>query len=224
MTARAKKTVKAFFAQVAKDEALSGAKDHALIGKATPTHIQGILQAALDQGIIEPQDATRPTAAELHAWLLTHGVGVDCSGFVSQALTHVMETGWHALGQHGPVQEIYKGSEGLKGGSKGFAKVGTTKTCTGPKCLQAGDTMYIPGHIRIVAKVERRDGGVEFTTFESYAGEGRIGLAEARWFYPSENEFTGLKIKRGDGPLKDVKSERPTFGRLESLAALKQGG
>lgn len=221
--ARGQKAVKTFFQAVAKDETLSGDRDKALIGKASPKHIQGILQAALDQGIIHPQDAANPTADDLRIWLRTHGIGVDCSGFVSHALTRVMEQSMHAQGIQGPVQEIYKGSTGLKGGSEGFAAVGKDKTCTGPRCLQPGDTMYIPGHIRIVSKVEQRDGGVEFTTLESYAGgKERVGMARARWFYPDEAKFTGLQIKRGDADWKKV-AEKPVFGRLEALGAMNKG-
>ena len=198
MAARQQKAVRAFFANVKKDDKLSGQNDRALVGKATPQQIQGILQAALDQAIIQPQDAEQPTAADLRPWLRTHGVGVDCSGFVSQALTRVVEQGYHASGQQGPVKEIYHGSKGLKGGTGNFAEVGKNKTCKGPTCLAAGDTMYIPGHIRIIASVTPRDGGVEFSTYESYAGgDERTGLAVAQWFYPKAEEFSGLELKGG---------------------------
>jgi hypothetical protein len=219
--ARGQTAVKKFFAQVNKEQALGGW--NALHGKSRPEHIQAILQKALDEGLIQPQDATHPTAEELETWLRTHGVGVDCSGFVSQALTSVIEKGRHATGQVGPAQAINLGSKGLKGGSEGFAKVGVGKECAGPACLKPGDTMYIPGHIRVVLSVTPRDGGIEFSTFESHAGATRVGLAQAHWFYPEADSFRRLQIKRGSGPWKDVKGKdlQAVYGRSESLAGLQ---
>lgn len=223
--ARSQKAVRKFFDHVAsKESGLGGWL--ALHGKATPENIRDILQEALDQGTIQPQDAEHPTAEEMESWLRKHGVGVDCSGFVSQALNNAMAKGWAASGREGDAPQFKLGSTGtgsLKGGKGKFAKVGSSKECTGPKCLQPGDTMSIPGHVRIVVSVEPSDGSVEFTTFESRAGNSkRVGLDEARWRYPKEDTFSGLEVERGDGAWKTVtgKGAKPTYGRYGDLADL----
>jgi peptidoglycan hydrolase-like protein with peptidoglycan-binding domain len=216
--ARAKPAVRAFFTHVGKEQALGGWM--ALHGKATMANLQQILEEALERGLIQPQDEARPTAEDLETWLRTHGVGVDCSGFVSQALTSVLQKQRHAAGLEGPVKPISLGSKGLKGGSKDFAKVGEGKDCKGPRCLQPGDTMYIPGHIRILASVEAKDGGIQFTTFESAAAKRkRLGLTTAYWFYPDPGSFKNLKIRRDESKPWAATGEKPTFGRLNDLAA-----
>lgn len=214
--ARRAPAVRAFFRHVGRERELGGW--HALHGKATPENIQGILQQALDQGLIAPQDEARPSADDLETWLRTHGVGVDCSGFVSQALNRVLARTRAAAGQEGPSPEIRLGAAALKGGSRGFARVGAGGGCEGPRCLQPGDTMFIPGHIRIVTNVAERDGGVEFSTAESRAGgRERVGMDMGYWFYPDAGAFTGLKVRRRqDAPWRTV-GERPTFGRYNAL-------
>lgn len=214
--ARQAPAVRAFFRHIGREKELGGW--HALHGKATPENIQSILQEALDDGLIEPQDETRPSGDDLETWLRTHGVGVDCSGFVSQALNRVLARTRAASGQEGPSPEIRLGSGSLKGGAKGFDRVGTGGGCEGPRCLQPADTMFIPGHIRIVTSVAERDGGVEFSTAESRAGgRERVGMDMGHWFYPDANAFKGLKMRRHqDEPWRNVR-ERPTFGRYNAL-------
>ena len=58
----------------------------ARVGKAHPEDIRTILQTALDRGLIKPgKGRDHPDSQDLRDWLDRYGIGVDCSGFVSQA-------------------------------------------------------------------------------------------------------------------------------------------
>lgn len=186
---------------------------HARHGKATPAEIGDILQSALDEGLIAPQTATRPTAEELRGWLREHGIGVDCSGFVSQALTHLVQQQRYAAGEQGPVEHRWRGTGALRPESEGFTKVDA------PRDLAPGDTMSIPGHVRIVASVHIGDEGLEFTTYESRAGgRERIGMAEHDWRYPDPDQFANLQRQGPDGRWASVRGS-PKYARYDELAS-----
>jgi hypothetical protein len=161
-------------------------------GKSTPQEIQSILERALKAGKIPtPEGKTHPDGEDLRAWLVKYGIGVDCSGFVSQALMSVMAEVRAQAGEQGPTQEIKKGSGALKGGAAGFAKVNS------PSELRPGDTMHTPGHIRILMGVENTEEGVVFTTAESTSASGDIGPNRAVWRYPDSAKLNGLQRKKG---------------------------
>lgn len=185
---------------------------HARHGKSTPGAIQSILRRALAAGKIPtPEGKKHPDGEDLRAWLVKYGIGVDCSGFVSQALMAVMGEVRAQAGEAGPTQEIKKGSGALKGGAEGFSKVST------PADLRPGDTMHKPGHIRIVMGVEMTEEGVVFTTAESTSASGDIGPNRAVWRYPDKSKFTGLQRKKGKVWKKY--GAATTMGRYEQLEA-----
>lgn len=189
-------------------------------GKATRHEIQQILQDAVDSGKLPaPAGKQHPDASDMRAWLITYGVGIDCSGFVSQALNEVMAEMHTQAGEPASSGKgLNKGSAGLKGGAAGFSTVAK------PGDLRPGDTMYIPGHIRIVMAAETtEDGAVVFTTAESRAGgtdsKGQlrdVGPDRAVWRYNAADTFGKLEKQRSS---KWVRSgEKPTFGRYKALA------
>jgi hypothetical protein len=109
----------------------------ALVGKSTPEDIQTILQQALDRGLVQAQGGrSHPNSADLRQWLVQYGIGIDCSGFVSQALNRLMERG------HGRDLEssetINTNSAGLQGGNRQFERVDR------PDQLRPGDTTISP--------------------------------------------------------------------------------
>ena len=61
----------------------------AKVGKSYPADMRTFLQAALDANAV-PDQAAGVSAASLKSFLSDTGVGVDCSGFVSQALNACM--------------------------------------------------------------------------------------------------------------------------------------
>ena len=182
----------------------------AKVGKSTPADIQRILQRALDRNLIQGgAGRDHPNSEDLRAWLIRYGIGVDCSAFVSQALDHATA----ALG--GEAEGLRRGSSGLRGGARGFDRV------SDPAELRPGDTMYLPGHIRIVTSARRTAAGdVYFTTAESRAG-GRadVGPDRAEWRYHGGQ----LQMRRSPADPWTDSAERPTFGRYRRLATAMEG-
>jgi hypothetical protein len=180
----------------------------ARVGKSHPEDIRRILQAALDRNLVQAGPGRdHPNGEDLRNWLVRYGIGVDCSGFVSQALNHVTETI-----QEGPLaagEQISRGASGLRAGARGFTAVRDVSQ------LQPGDTMYIPGHIRILTSVRRdAEGRTVFTTAESRAG-GRadVGPDSAEWRYHEGH----LQMRRTPTDAWSASREQPTFGRYQRL-------
>jgi hypothetical protein len=128
----------------------TGAMDlgRARVGKSHPEDIRQILQSALDRNLVQPgAGRDHPDGTDLRNWLIRYGIGVDCSGFVSQALNRVTET---IRGESLPAgQQLNAGGRALTGGARGFTRIQDAAQ------LRPGDTMSIPGHIRIVTGVRR---------------------------------------------------------------------
>lgn len=185
----------------------------AKVGKAHPEDLQKIVQTALDRDLIQPgKGRDHPNSEDLRAWLIRYGIGVDCSGFVSQALNQVT-----AKVRGAPLtkeERLNKGGRALKGGAKGFTKIAD------PTQLMAGDTMAIPGHIRIILSAHRISGGVQFITGESRAGgTADVGPDRVEWRY-----LNGKLQKKRASDGKWVKSgEKPTFGRYKLLQSAREG-
>lgn len=181
----------------------------AMVGKAEPEDIQRILQAAVDRRQVGVgPDAERPNAEDLRAWLARYGIGVDCSAFVSQALNLVVEDVGGAPLAAG--ERLSRGSGQLRGGATGFTTVAS------PAELRPGDTMHIPGHIRIVTAVRRdSDGAVIFSTAESHSGGSSVGPEGGEWRYHEG----ALQLRRSpDEPWENQAGGNITYGRYERLA------
>ncbi len=199
------------------EEAPVDASWNALHGKSTPEEIQTVLQTALDEGKIPTLEGkTHPDGDDLRAWLVKYGVGVDCSGFVVQALNEVMAElqGLSGATSDAPALSMgEKNATALTGGQTGF------RALTRPGDLRPGDTMGISGHIRVVMGVEQSEDGVTFTTGESRAGSkdgvADIGLDRNVWRYGNADEFKGLQKQSGEKW--SSSSETPTYGRYEAL-------
>jgi hypothetical protein len=205
----AERTTRDMLSQIGRSEARGGMGiARANVGKSHPEDIQRIVQAALDRNEIEAGPGrNRPNSEDLRNWLVHYGIGVDCSAFVSQALNEVTE---QISGTPLAASErISLGSGGLRGGAAGFTRVAD------PTQLQPGDTMYIPGHIRIVTAARRDpDGAVIFSTAESRAGGGDIGPDAGEWRY-----FQGqLQLRRSPDAEWGNSQENPTYGRYNRLA------
>ncbi|MCB9041730.1 MAG: hypothetical protein H6557_34380 [Lewinellaceae bacterium] len=192
----------------------------AFIAKGSPEDIQAVLQRALNQNLVPAgKGRTRPDSQDMQAWLAKYGIGVDCSGFVTQAINLMMQEvvqGPLEKGQQLDVVDIYSGN--LKGGGTRFEKVKT------PKDLRPGDTMHLnrPGdeidHIRIIISVKTTpEGYIEFTTGESTSG----GPRGATWRYEKADTFRKNPIKtlKSDGTWGGVKSRDSniTYGRYKKL-------
>jgi hypothetical protein len=199
---------------------------HARTGKPTPTELRQFLQAAVDQGLLTGA-AGAAAPAEARAFLQRYGIGIDCSGFVSQALNRAIDVFPDARPSDRIADVRSTGSAALKGDSARFQRV------TDARDLRVGDTMWLSGHIRIVCRVEASPGAIVFYTAESRAGNADIGPTRARWRLladPSVNEgvprfnFAGYRLERAD----EVDSPTPrwraggahTYSHFRPLRAL----
>jgi hypothetical protein len=203
---------------------------HARIGKGTPQLYCDLLQAADERGLLQA-DATvgsQPTAERLRAFLQHYGLGIDCSGFVSQALNKLVELFPNAAAADRIAQPHSTASGALKGGQGTFERV------TDPTQLCGGDTMWLSGHIRILAWAERRGERIVFCTAESRSSNPRdIGPSVAYWRLSRDAgagaaNFTGWKLERsGDLNAADSGWQRVNtthvYGHYRPLRRLLQG-
>ncbi len=171
----------------------------ALAGKSTPEDLHRILQDAVDRGLVPATHGqSHPDAEDLHAWMVEYGIGVDCSGFVAQALNRIMAQAYGGAAPPGYTPLSITGTsssmlgEGRRRGS--FALVDH------PADLRPGDLMHHPGHIRIIATVTPgADGSVMFSTAKS-SSRGDVGPTSVTWRYPDGSRFAHLQRWMGPPP------------------------
>jgi hypothetical protein len=180
-----------------------------LSGKASSGDMQKFTQSLVN-AMSKEKSANQITSTSVIAWLKRYGIGVDCSGFVTQALDRSIE---NVAGNETDIgdRRMFFGSGSLKGGQGAFAAVNA------PADFRPGDTMWQDGHIRIVTKVGPTpdNKGIMFMTAESAietpAGlldefgideTYRPGLMEVVWRYPNANAYSGLQRKLNNHQLK----------------------
>ncbi len=196
-------------------------KDSTLFnGKATPGEMQKFTQSLVN-AMVKELPANQITSNSVIAWLKRYGIGVDCSGFVTQALDNVIE---NVAGTKTTIGEQRSGipSWQLAGGYGNFAKVNT------PASFRPGDTMWLDGHIRIITRVgpTANGKGTKFMTAESaietYEGlkddfgiqdAYRPGLMEVIWRYPNSSEIEGLQQKTNNNNWDEASVDRWTNDR-----------
>ncbi len=188
----------------------------ALIGKSTPEEIQKVLQEAVATGrLVTPTQKEHLEGEDLRNWLIKYGIGIDCSGFVSQAINEVMsEVHQRAAVSTDSLRKLNKGSGQLKGGREDFVKI------TRPFDLRPGDTMHTQGHIRIITRAEPDGSGITFGTAESHPGQTDVGPDSAFWRFPDAKNLDMLQEKDGDRWRTVHKAT--TFGRYEKLEKFRQ--
>lgn len=186
------------------------------VGKASPEDIKAFVEEAIAQGTIEryaiasrklekgKQLVTLPTdvlQALIQSWMRETGVGLDCNGFVQQALIQVREeeramtslinsiTGAFGLPDLPMPEEIERADISV-GGFK------TNEIVKKPTELRPGDAWVMTGpnlnHIRIVTRVSevvwKGKPTIEFDTAESTPPRGPI----ARTWHTSSMKKIGL--------------------------------
>jgi hypothetical protein len=70
------------------DQSFKGAGS-LMIGKGTPDQIRKVLETALATGAIPPEKDPKIMGDRMREWLIRYGIGIDCSGFVRQALSQL---------------------------------------------------------------------------------------------------------------------------------------
>ncbi|HET9651199.1 MAG TPA: hypothetical protein VFP36_03365, partial [Usitatibacter sp.] len=173
---------------------------YARIGKSTPEMVRDLLQAADERGLLLA-DATvgnQATPEHLRDFLKHYGLGIDCSGFVSQAINRLVALFPNAAAGDRIAAPHSTSSAALKGGQGNFERV------TEPAQLCGGDTMWLTGHIRILAWAERRGNRIVFCTAESRSSNPRdIGPSIAYWRLVPDPQagaqnFQGWRLERSD--------------------------
>jgi hypothetical protein len=170
------------------------------IGKSTTDKLRDLLQDADSRGLLAA-DATvgaSPTGDRLRDFLKHYGLGIDCSGFVSQAINTLVDLFPGATAADRIAAPHSTASGSLKGGQGAFDRV------TDPAQLCGGDTMWLSGHIRILAWAERRGTGICFCTAESRSSNPRdIGPSIAYWRLVPDTaagteNFRGWRLERSN--------------------------
>ena len=117
----------------------------------------------------------------------------------------------------------------MKGGEGRFDKV------TKPGDLKAGDTMHVPGHIRILVDVDRDGERVLFRTVESTPTEDVIdpsisdgrndkqaadgGTGDVLWLYEDPSKFANLQRSPDGGKTWKASGGSVTYGRWKGMPA-----
>ncbi|WP_162485386.1 hypothetical protein [Deinococcus deserti] len=175
----------------------------ATYGKGSPEEMASFTQTLVNMNPFGVS-AQNITVELITGWLKKYGIGVDCSGFVTQALdyatTNLVGKDPH-LGDAG-VRE-YRNSGSLHGSKGEFKRVNS------PAEVKPGDTMWLTGHIRIVTRVGPGPGGrgIQMMVAEStpnaqlpaslaQGGVYRIGVDKAIWWFPETDRFTWSGVKK----------------------------
>lgn len=186
---------------------------NAKVGKSQPADLKAILEQAIADGLVTHE------AGAMQDFLAKYGLSVDCSGYVSQALNFLMD-GNETVDKKDKLQPGETGSGSLKGGTTNFDKVEIAD-------VQAGDTMHLEGHIRIINEVVKEDKIVFFRTAESTAAVNKKtnnnGIMTRWWKYEGGKKYTSWENQTSTHPAHDDKSwklssETNTFGRYKELA------
>lgn len=170
----------------------------ARIGKSTTDMLRELLEAADAKGVLLTDAVVGGSATPdtLRAFLQHYGLGIDCSGFVAQAINKLVGLFKDATAADRIAAPDSTNSAALKGGQGAFERV------TDPTALCGGDTMWLSGHIRILAWAERRGDRILFCTAESRSSNPKdIGPAVAYWRLVPDTKagtanFTGWRLER----------------------------
>lgn len=191
-------------------------------GKSTPEDIKSVLEKAGDEGLLI-STSLGITSDDLRNWLVKYGIGIDCSGFVSQAIVSVLSY----ILQRPPVNEESLSITGTH--SSALSSISNKKfiAVSSPEHLAAGDTMHIDGHIRIIQRVRRFQDYIEITTIESTSTKNDIGPYQRTWKFTRLDNFKTLKLKtdigawREPGP-KDIKAQYSRYKLIDAYLKANQ--
>ncbi|MEZ4646142.1 MAG: hypothetical protein R3E31_26050 [Chloroflexota bacterium] len=205
-------------------------------GRATSLAIQQLLQTAVYAHVVPTKAGNRcPDAQDCRAWLQTYGIGVDCSAFVQQALTHLVKASNHATGKEqsaidadavGWIRSVTVYQEVQQGNGR-FTAIHT------PQDARPGDVLVCSGHIRMVVRGETAVTGHILHLVESTSKEGvplgcqlittDVGPQSIQVTYPLPQKAIAHQtpwVKRPHDPEFHPDAQESTYilGRLKTLA------
>lgn len=173
----------------------------ATYGKASPEQMQSFTQILVDMNPfgVAPRNIT---TAMITNWLKRYGIGVDCSGFVTQSLDYATTelTGRDpGLGE----ERDMRNAASLNSRRNDFERVNSIAD------VRPGDTMWLEGHIRIVTQVGPGPGGrgiqmmiaestpnAQLPAARAQGGVERIGVDRAIWWFPEGDRASTRGVQK----------------------------
>lgn len=213
-------------------------------GRAELEEIRELLQEAVDQRFVSiSRGKEYPDGYDLRKWLKAYGVGVDCSGFVQQALKRLVKVSRVEMGRGSSgesrlgtsflrCQRVYRDiTRGAKYGERMFVEVIT------PAEARPGDVVVSQSHMRIVVREVVRDEGIIFEVAESTSArdipmgqtgeEDDIGPRIIQMKYEKPNQpiarQSPLKKRLVDGAFEKDSEKEYVIGRYQEIEQLWSG-
>lgn len=184
-------------------------------GRAPLADIQHLLQEAVDGGLVPAGvKQTYPDGRALRCWLKQYGIGIDCSGFVQQTLTHLMDACPTDASLATPAEQalgflrcstVYR--EIL---ATGLAARNRFQPVLTPAEVQPGDVLVNRRHMRIVAGMKTTATGVMMSLAESTSASD----FPQGWHLEDEDIGPRLILLHYPHPARPLAAQIPSWRRL----------
>jgi cell wall-associated NlpC family hydrolase len=126
-----------------------------LAGRGSPGDVARATQLLLDAGKLPPADADHPTPElRIRLMMWQHGIGIDCAGYVQQALASLHGKSPAQLGLKSPLNE----NLGALARNPHFQKIDTLDARPGDVITLKDDRPGEPGHTVLVVAHATRTG------------------------------------------------------------------
>jgi hypothetical protein len=152
----------------------------ARVGKGSPEQIQTAIQDAVNQGLVKPWP---PTSESVKEFMEHVGLGVDCSGFIFQALK-ASDDALKAAGLPGATSAVVQAGSQEIGSSSGTQIKNPSDLRPGDMVQLAPNATHKVGHIRIIVSVVPAQDYVEYFAAESTTRVGS-GPQLSHWRLPA---------------------------------------
>jgi hypothetical protein len=125
-----------------------------LAGRGSPQEVGRVTQALIDLGKLPPAGVHKTEEARIQAMMWEHGVGIDCAGYVQQALLSIHGKSKQQLGLKDRLNEDL----GLLDKNPHFQKVNLLDARPGDVVTLRDNDPRMPGHTVLVARHEKATG------------------------------------------------------------------
>lgn len=125
-----------------------------LAGRGSPKEVGQVTQALIDLGKLPPAAGFKSAQARIQAMMWEHGVGIDCAGYVQQALASVHGKTRQQLG----LRETLNEDLGMLDKNPAFRKLDVFDAKPGDVITLKDNQPNQPGHTVLVARHEKATG------------------------------------------------------------------